>query len=164
MRDIVIINTGGTFNKCYDQKSGNMVINKETEDLKSLTKKMFRKDIRIINIIQKDSLFFDDEDRQLLLETIKSQAKARTIVIHGTDTMNQSCEFVAQHIKDQTIVFTGAFVPYSIDETEAVANLSLAVGYGQAVEKFGTYIAMHGVVSPHKDIKKDKVNDTFIYL
>ncbi|RLA74729.1 MAG: asparaginase [Epsilonproteobacteria bacterium] len=162
MKDILIINTGGTFNKIYNQKTGDMNINKNEADLKNILKIVFKKDIKILNIIQKDSLDFDDNDRQLLSNTIKKQKQKNIIIIHGTDTMNQSCEFVAKQIKNKNIVFTGAFVPYSIDAKEAVANLSLAIGYMQACKLHEIHIAMHGLVKPHNKIKKDRQNDTFI--
>ncbi len=164
MKDIVVINTGGTFNKLYNQKTGCMHINKNEKMLKSFLKKIFRKDVHIVNIIQKDSLFIDEVDRELLVKTVQKQTQNKIVVIHGTDTMTTSSEFIAKYLINKTIVFTGAFVPYSIEPTEAVANLSLAVGYIQASDNFGVYVAMHGTVSLHKDIKKDKTNDTFMLI
>jgi L-asparaginase len=141
-----------------------MDINKNEKKLKQFIKKAFRKDIQLINIIQKDSLHIDHTDRELLVQTVQKQTYDKIIIIHGTDTMTTSCEFVAKHTQNKTIVFTGAFVPYSIDPIEAVANLSLAVGFARWTQTHNTYIAMHGDVQPYQNMKKDKTNDTFIMI
>jgi L-asparaginase len=53
-------------------------------------------------------------------------------------------------------------VPYSIDPTEATANLASAYGYMNCVKKEGIYIAMNGVMDTYKRVKKDRIQGKFI--
>jgi L-asparaginase len=156
MNDILIINTGGTFNKVYDEIKGELVIPKSSKNLKKLVKKAYKNVMNIKGIIYKDSLEFKDKDRKKLLQTIQDSRYNKIIVIHGTDTMNISAQFVSQAKLKKQIVFTGAMKPASIDETEAIANLSLALGFLNGDVKNGIYIAMHSIVKKHNKIFKNK--------
>jgi L-asparaginase len=156
MNDILIINTGGTFNKVYDEIKGELVIPKSSKNLKKLVKKAYKNVMNIKGIIYKDSLEFKDKDRKKLLQTIQDSRYNKIIVIHGTDTMNISAQFVSQAKLKKQIVFTGAMKPASIDETEAIANLSLALSFLNGDVKNGIYIAMHSIVKKHNKIFKNK--------
>jgi len=83
------------------------------------------------------------------------------LLIHGTDTMDKSAEFLAKKIKNKTIVLTGAMQPYSIDPVEATANFMLGFGYLQTACENGVYIAMHGNVKEYTKIKKNKEKGIF---
>ncbi len=163
MNNILCINTGGTFNKYYNPSNGLLEVDKTSRAIKSITKKWLC-EIDIIDIIGKDSLEFDDIDRTLLLETIRSQPDlAKIIVIHGTDTMHLSAEVLAKASLPHTIVFTGAMVPFSIEPVEAAANFASAAGYISSLENPGVYIAMNGCFVNYKNIIKDRINNKFIY-
>ncbi|MDD3775118.1 MAG: asparaginase domain-containing protein [Sulfurovaceae bacterium] len=163
MNNILCINTGGTFNKYYNPSNGLLEVDKTSRAIKSITKKWLC-EIDIIDIIGKDSLEFDDIDRTLLLETIRSQPDlAKIIVIHGTDTMHLSAEVLAKASLPHTIVFTGAMVPFSIEPVEAAANFASAAGYISSLENPGVYIAMNGCFGNYKNIIKDRINNKFIY-
>ena len=163
MNNILCINTGGTFNKYYNSSNGSLEVDKTSKTIKEIMKKWLC-DIDIVDIIGKDSLEFDDNDRTLLLETIKSQSCfAKIIVIHGTDTMHLSAEVLANASLSNTIVFTGAMVPFSIDPVEAAANFASAAGYISSLENPGVYIAMNGCFGNYKNVIKDRINNKFIY-
>ncbi|OPX26218.1 MAG: hypothetical protein B1H07_04880 [Campylobacteraceae bacterium 4484_166] len=161
MKNIMIINTGGTFNKRYDESNGKMIVCKDRKKFDNFIQETFRQDIQTIHIIQKDSLDFDDNDRELLVETIKNQKAKKIIIIHGTDTIDKSSFKIDEHIKDKLIVLTGAFMPYSIEPKEAVANLSLGLGFLMAYKDQGVYISMHGDVKPYQNFKKDRAINSF---
>jgi len=151
---IHFINTGGTFNKRYNPIKGVLEVPSNYEAiLKILKHSLFNQEYKITQIISKDSLEFEDKDREFLLETIKNSKEDKIIVIHGTDTMKISAEFVS-NIKNKKIVFCGAMKPFEIDEIEATANLFLAIGFIKNA-KNGIYIAMNGVVDNYKKIEKD---------
>ena len=59
-------------------------------------------------------------------------------------------------LNNQTILITGAMVPFSIDSIEANANFSMALGYLLDANKKGVFIAMHGLVNEHKKIFKNR--------
>ncbi len=114
-------------------------------------------------IIHKDSLFFTDEDRELLAQTISDSAHQNIIIIHGTDTMEQSANFLSErlHNSDKNIIFVGTMKPYSISHDEAIFNLSLALGYLNANIPSGIYISMHGLVLPYDKIGKNRDEGAF---
>ena len=151
MKKILIINTGGTFNKVYNPRTGNLDIGKDA--LADLTKQWLC-EIKCIDIIQKDSLDFSQKDREILLQTIAESTYNAIIVVHGTDTMETTAKYLSREIQDKAIVLTGAMIPYSINSIEATANLASAYGYLQALDNRGVYIAMHGTILPHYQITK----------
>ena len=115
MKNIICIDTGGTFNKIYDTKKGILDVDKDSNAIKHIFKKWLGK-FELISIIGKDSLEFTENDRELLLETIKSTPiTSSIIVIHGTDTMDISAAYVSDANLPQTIIFTGAMTPFSIE-------------------------------------------------
>lgn len=162
MDNILIINTGGTFNKYYDSITGELVVDKSSKALDEILRHWLCA-FEIINIIGKDSLYFDDNDRKLLYSTIANTPKeTKIIIIHGTDTMEISANFLAKLHLPHSIVFTGAMVPFSINPIEATANLSSAIGYLQATNNPCVMIAMHGAILSYDCITKDKKNGKFI--
>jgi len=156
---IEIINTGGTFNKRYNPITGELEVPSDCFAIKDILKKSLF-DIKITQIISKDSLEFTKKDRELLLKTIKNSKSDKIIVIHGTDTMRKSAKFVDKFIKDKVVVFTGAMKPYEIEKVEATANFMMAYGFIQNA-KNGIYIAMHGLVDNYKKIQKDYKRGVF---
>jgi len=160
MKKILIISTGGTFNKVYNPKNGNLEIDKSAQALKTIASKWLC-EFEIQNIIGKDSLDMTNHDRLELLSTIHQANYQYIIIVHGTDTMDVTAEYLAESKLEKTIVITGAMVPYSIDPTEATANLASAYGYIHALEKNGVFIAMNGVMGSYEKVKKNREKSKF---
>jgi len=160
MNKLLIISTGGTFNKIYNPKNGILEIDDTAKALKELASKWLCP-FEIVTIIGKDSLEMTNQDRLELLGTISQTEYKHVIVVHGTDTMAVTAEYLAQGELDKCIVLTGAMVPYSIDPVEATANLASAYGYLQALEEDGVYIAMNGALDTYKKVKKDRKKGRF---
>ncbi|HIQ27333.1 MAG TPA: asparaginase [Sulfurovum sp.] len=161
MKKILIINTGGTFNKTYNPLNGKLEINTYTNALDKIASKWFY-DFEVLHIIGKDSLEMTNQDRLELLGTISQSSYHSFIVIHGTDTMDISAAYIDEAGLEKEILFTGAMVPYSIDPVEATANFASAYGYMQALKKDGVYIAMNGIIDKYHKIKKDRKKGKFI--
>jgi len=160
MKDIQIVSTGGTFNKIYNPLNGNLEIDTNNLALKKIQNKWLCQ-FNIDAIINKDSLDFTNQDREELTNYIQKSEFNKIIIIHGTDTMDLSAQYLASQNLNKTIIFTGAMVPFSIDPIEATANLTLAIGYLKCT-KNGVYIAMNGVVDSYDKVKKDRVNGKFV--
>jgi len=160
MRKILIINTGGTFNKVYNPLNGNLDIDLNGNAVKQIAKNWLV-NFKVINIIGKDSLDIDEKDREILLKTIKESSEQSIIIIHGTDTMDKSAKFLDEAHLEKVIILTGAMVPYSIDPIEATANFSSAYGYINAINKSGVYIAMNGVIKDYTSVIKNKEKGYF---
>ena len=160
MKNILVINTGGTFNKVYNPLTGNLDIDKNGKAVKEL-KKIWLNSFKIKNIIGKDSLDMTEQDREEILKVIKSRSEKRVIIIHGTDTMDKTAEYLSKEKLNQKIVLTGAMVPYSINPIEATANFASAYGYILGIDKKEVYISMNGRIENHKRVIKNKEKGYF---
>ena len=164
MQKITIVNTGGTFNKRYNPLNGELIVDKTSSALKDITQKWLNRFDEIIDIIGKDSLDIDDSDRLEILETIKKAKNHKIIIIHGTDTMDITAQYLSKHNISKQIILTGAMMPYSIDPVEATANFASAFGYISAIDRDGVYISMNGSISNYTEVIKDRELGRFGYL
>lgn len=159
---MLIINTGGTFNKRYDPIKGELFVPQDSSAIEAILASLVI-DISLQGILYKDSLEMDDHDRSVLGKTITELEAKTIIVVHGTDTMDVSAEYVASLELDKVIVFTGAMVPFSIDPLEATANLSMAIGYANNGSA-GVHIVMQGIMGRYEQVKKNKSAGKFEYV
>jgi L-asparaginase len=157
-----IINTGGTFNKRYDPIKGELFVPNDDCAVETILKFLVI-DIPVSGIVYKDSLEMNDQDRKVLADAIAQCDEKTVIVVHGTDTMDLSAEYVDNLKLDKVIVFTGAMVPFHIDPLEATANLAMAMGYARNA-KDGVYIVIQGVMNSFKQVKKNKSVGKFEYV
>jgi L-asparaginase len=160
MKKILIMSTGGTFNKIYDPIKGEFVIDTESQALHKIAKK-WQCEFEILNLIGKDSLDMNNHDRLELLATINQSEYHHILIVHGTDTMDVTAEYLADAELEKCIVLTGAMVPYSVDPVEATANLCSAYGYLNALGQEGVFIAMNGLMGSYDRIKKDRFKGKF---
>ena len=161
MGKILIINTGGTFNKRYNPLKGELEVPQDGIAVESILQYCYNTSYELLNIIHKDSLEMTEEDRELMVKTIKNSVCQKVLIIHGTDTMDVTATFLALNIKDKIITLTGAMVPFSIDTVEATANFMMALGDLQLREKNGVNLAMHGAIASHGSIYKNRQKGIF---
>jgi len=154
MEDLLIINTGGTFNKIYNKLTGNLDIDEKNLSLKEIENHWLCR-LNYISIINKDSLEFTNSDREELLRVINQAEYSKIVVIHGTDTIDISAKFISDKVENKTVVFTGAMVPFSINKIEATANLALALGFCKVATN-GVYIAINGIVDSFDKVVKNR--------
>ena len=163
MKNILIIDTGGTFNKITNPKTNKTIVDNSSIALKKISLH-WRHNLTSLNIIEKDSLDMTNLDRLELLMTINNHEHTHIIVIHGTDTMDLTAQYLAEAETEKCIVLTGAMVPFSNDFIEATANFSSAYGYINALplNHDGIYIAMNGLIEDYKSIIKDHAKGRFV--
>lgn len=159
---ILVINTGGTFNKRYDEVTGELKVPADEQAVDAVLA-TFRDNhhIRLLGLIHKDSLELTPKDREQLAETINAAAEDRILLVHGTDTMDATARFLAAHCPAKRIVLTGAMKPFELDPLEAGSNFALAFGFLNADAEPGLFIAMHGLALPHERISKDRQQGIF---
>lgn len=162
MQKILIINTGGTFNKVYNPLKGELEVPKDGIAPEAILRYFYNTNYKLINIIHKDSLEMNEDDRILMLQTIEQSDASKVLIIHGTDTMDITARFLGLHVKHKVVVLTGAMVPFSIDTVEATANFSMALGSLHVRDENGIYIAMHGLFSKHDTIYKNREKGIFL--
>ncbi|MFA5685024.1 MAG: asparaginase domain-containing protein [Lysobacteraceae bacterium] len=152
MDQLCIVTTGGTIDKVYfDDKSdfqiGEPQIGRILEELGVA----FR--FNVIALLRKDSLHMNEDDRQLLRQTIAAQAASHVLITHGTDTMVRTAQVLAD-IADKTIVLTGALNPARFRGSDAEFNIGCAVGAVQCLPA-GVYIAMNGRIWDPSRVRKN---------
>ncbi|MDT8339795.1 MAG: asparaginase domain-containing protein [Sulfurimonas sp.] len=156
---MLILNSGGTFNKKYNPLSGELEVPYSNEAIEKILKSMDAK-YDLAGVIYKDSLEMTIDDRKILTNIIMESKDDTFVIVHGTDTMHLSAEFLAEIFDDRKIVFVGAMRPFEIDSIEASLNLGMAIGFAKGVKEYGVYICMSGHVEPwdkiHKNIKFGK--------
>ena len=156
MEKILILNTGGTFNKRYNPLKGELEVPQDGIAVESILQYCYNTSYELLNIIHKDSLEMSEEDRELIVKTIQASSARKVLIVHGTDTMDVTATFLALHVKDKVITLTGAMVPFSIDTIEATANFMMALGDLHVRETKGVYLAMHGAIASHGSIYKNR--------
>jgi L-asparaginase len=157
---IEIFTTGGTIAKVYDELSGDLIF-----DEFNLTKmlKRSRSGVKTITpLFLKDSLDMDDIDREIIYQSVENSKYKKIIITHGTDTMVQSAKKLST-IKSKTIVLTGAMIPFSFKNSDALFNLGSAFSVVDILEN-GVYICMNGKCFKWDEVKKDTKVGKFISL
>ena len=105
-------------------------------------------------LMLKDSLEFDDVDRNAILETIKKASETAIVITHGTGTMDKTARFLENKVQDKTIVITGAMRPFSLSSSDGEFNLGGAIIGAQLLEP-GVWGIMNGRVFPANQISKN---------
>ncbi|TNF01179.1 MAG: asparaginase, partial [Deltaproteobacteria bacterium] len=100
-QDVIVLTTGGTIDKSYDEFEGTLE-NRETM-IKELILGKLRLPytyLRVYSIMSKDSLYMTDYDRSLIAKSIKTQMEKGfpIVVLHGTDTMAKTAEYCLQEV------------------------------------------------------------------
>lgn len=156
-KNIVIINTGGTFSKTYNANKSSLEIKDNNKFINRILNSLYKsnKKPKVHGIIYKDSLDINKKNRIELKNLIQTYKEEKIIIIHGTDTMNKTAKFLNKKIKNKTIVFVGSMIPYSINKIEALATLSMALGFMNNTNNKDIYICMNGLIKKHTQIKKN---------
>lgn len=156
---IKIIITGGTFDKEYNELTGELFF-RDTHINEMLTLGRCRVHYKIKKLMMIDSLFMKASHRSLILkECIRSKEK-NIVITHGTDTMAETAKVLGQKIKNKTVVLTGAMVPYKFGSSDGMFNLGSTVSFAQVLPP-GVYIAMNGRYFNWYNVRKNKNKGEF---
>lgn len=160
---IHLIATGGTIDKQYDAVLGTLVSGEPVIARILTIAGLDSDELRVSNFLQKDSLDITDAERADLADFIATSPSERILVTHGTDTMNETAEFIARATAgaNKTVVLTGAMLPYSVMDSDATFNVGSAYVAVQLLSP-GVYIAMHGRVFHHNLYVKNKDQGRFV--
>jgi len=152
---MLILNSGGTFNKRYNSLSGELEVPYDNYALEKILQSV-ESDYSLAGVVYKDSLDMDSNDRKMLASIIMESKDDCFILVHGTDTIHKTAEFLSEIFDDRKIVLTGAMNPFEVDNIEASLNLGMAIGFVQAKIEAGVYICMNGHVKKWNEILKNK--------
>jgi L-asparaginase len=139
---IRILATGGTFDKEYNELTGELFFqDSHIGAMLRLARCHLNVEVRTLMMI--DSLLMTDSDRQLILEQCLRAQEDRIVITHGTDSMEVTAAVLGRAIKDKTVVLTGAMVPYTFGSSDGLFNLGTALAFAQTLPP-GVYVAMNG--------------------
>ena len=152
---MLILNTGGTFNKKYNSLSGELEVAYNNEFIKTILDST-QAPFDLAGVMYKDSLDMTLEDRKILAHIILESKDDIFVIVHGTDTISETAEFLNGIFDDRAIVLVVAMKPFEVDNIEASFNLGMAMGFAQGVDEYGIYICMNGFTEHWDKIKKNK--------
>tara|TARA_Y100000994_G_C15646461_1_gene423504 strand:- start:148 stop:657 length:510 start_codon:yes stop_codon:yes gene_type:complete len=153
-RYIKIFATGGTFDKEYDEITGELYF-KETNLFQLLQLGRSKMDVKIETLMMIDSLQMSDAERQYIVEKCKKEKAEKIIITHGTDTMTETASLIAKDIKNKTIILTGAMIPIKFGSSDGLFNLGSALSFAQVLS-YGVYITMNGQYFHWDNVRKNK--------
>jgi len=156
---IRVLVTGGTFDKEYNELNGSLFF-KDTHirEMLRLGRCDLELDLRVLMMI--DSTEMTEADRARILQSCLEEADERVVITHGTDTMAETARYLGERVKDQTIVLTGAMVPYTFGSSDGLFNLGSALAFVQSLPH-GVYVAMNGRTLPWDNVRKNRATGVF---
>ena len=151
--------TGGTFDKEYNEITGQLFF-KDTHMPELLEKGRCRVPVEVRTLMMIDSLEMTDGDRSLIAHQCQGCEETRIVVTHGTDTMSETARYLAERVKDKTIVLTGAMIPIKFGSSDGLFNLGSALAFAQSLPH-GVYVAMNGRYFHWDNVRKNKETGVF---
>lgn len=169
MRTITLITTGGTIEKTYDEASGQL-LNRGSIVRRMLGRlRLEETDVRIVELMSKDSLLMTEDDRQRIVEAVRTAGgegphteSTGIVILHGTDTLCTTGERLVERLPRPRvpIILSGAMRPYEMKQSDALQNLTEAV-FAAGVLPPGIYCVAHGRALPFPGVAKDRNRGTF---
>jgi L-asparaginase len=156
---IRILITGGTFDKEYDERNGQLFF-KDTHVAEMLRLGRCRVEATIRTVMLMDSLEMTEADRALIAHHCAQAQENRILVTHGTDTMVETAAAIADAVSEKTVVLTGAMIPYAFGSSDGLFNLGSALSFAQVLPE-GVYIAMNGKWFPWNRVRKNRERGEF---
>jgi L-asparaginase len=154
-----IIATGGTFDKHYNELNGTLGF-ADSHLPAAIARARITTPVEFEQLPLLDSLDMDDEDRQRVLASCRAAAEKAIVIVHGTDTMQDTAAVLGPANLGKTIVFTGAMIPYEIDHSDAFFNMGFACGVAQVLPP-GVYVAMNGRIFGWDNVRKNRAAGVF---
>ena len=156
---IRIFITGGTFDKEYNEITGQLYFNDtHMHDLLEMGRSKVKVEIRTLMMV--DSLEMSDEDRELIARQCIQCDEEMIVITHGTDTMADTARLLAQEVADKTIILTGAMIPIKFGSSDGLFNLGSALAFAQTLPH-GVYVAMNGRYFNWDNVRKNKQTGMF---
>jgi len=156
-----IIATGGTFDKHYNELKG--VLGFAESHLPEVIERSRMTVPVVLDVVSLlDSLDMQDADRAKVLNACQAAHENAIVIVHGTDTMRETAEVLGHSaaLAGKVIVFTGAMIPYAIENSDALFNFGFACGVAQTLPP-GVYVAMNGQVFVWDNVTKNRAAGVF---
>lgn len=156
---IRIFITGGTFDKEYNELNGELYF-KDTHLSDLLEMGRSRVPVEIRTLMMVDSLEMTEQDRDLIVHQCNNCDETQIVITHGTDTMSETANVLAQKVANKTVVLTGAMIPIKFGSSDGLFNLGSALAFAQTLPP-GVYLAMNGRYFNWDNVRKNKQTGVF---
>src|SRR5881396_1147883 len=156
---ILILVTGGTFDKEYNELDGTLFF-KQTHVPEMLVLGRSKVAVAVRTLMLIDTLDMTESDRGRIAEECRNAAEGRIVITHGTDTMEATARALGATIRHKTVVLTGAMIPYKFGSSDGLFNLGSALAFVQALPP-GVYIVMNGRYFHWNNVRKNKTTGEF---
>lgn len=155
MKNVRIVVTGGTIDKVHDTRSEGLSFAPDGSTHIPELLRIGRCHFPIVQLLMlKDSLYFDDADREAIAGAAIDAAERSIVITHGTGTMGDTARFLSDRVQGKTIVLTGAMRPFSLYASDGEFNLGGAVVAAQILPP-GVWGVMNGRVFAAENLNKN---------
>jgi len=162
---IAVIMTGGTIAKTYDLRKA--VLRNVDPVIKRLIRSLRLEGAKVSfkELMRKDSLDLDQDDRARIVETVQTAIKRNSavVIIHGTDTLSATGEALLAAMAAPTvpIILTGAMAPFVVEGSDGLQNVTEAL-FACRLLAPGIYAVFHGRALAFPGVVKDRDALTFV--
>jgi len=146
MKKITFLTCWGTIDKdywvwkwIYDVEIWSPSINK------IINKFDINSDIEVVEVLRKDSLDMDDNDRKKVKEELWKIKNDRIIITHWTDKIIETWKKI-QDIQNKVVVLVGSARPWAMNDSDAELNIWYALWILDILadnKMYGVYLAMN---------------------
>lgn len=174
MEKIVLITTGGTIEKTYDERTGELANRRSLVDRMLQELRLEGAEVDVVELMHKDSLFMDEDDRRKVLEAVRGAVRklgatgdggglAGVVILHGTDTLAETGRVLHDGLQPPrvAVVLTGAMRPFEMKRSDALQNLTESLFASRTLPP-GVYCVAHGRALAFPDVAKDRDRGTFV--
>ena len=165
MMVIYVVTTGGTIEKAYSEQKGTVANLDSKIDRYLRLLRLPDSGVRIVPLMNIDSLEMTDSGRVQILGTVKAllPEQAPIVITHGTDTMIQTGLYLQRALPELKvpIVLTGAMTPLGFEGSDGLQNLTESL-FAVRILAPGVYVVMHGQLFPEDRVKKDHTLARFV--
>lgn len=154
-----ILATGGTFDKHYNELNGSLGF-AASHLPAAIARARITVPVALEQLPLLDSLDMGDADRARVLASCRAAQEQHIVIVHGTDTMRETAAVLGAAGLAQTVVLTGAMIPYEIDNSDALFNLGFACAVAQTLPA-GVYVAMNGQIFAWDNVQKNRAAGVF---
>ena len=162
---IVLISTGGTIEKTYDELAG--VLSNRVSVLDVMLASLQLQGVSIVRVplMNKDSLEMTHDDHALIARMAQGMSETHdgVVIVHGTDRLAVTGETCHELIGTPRvpIILTGALRPWELRTTDAVQNLTESLLAVQILPP-GVYAVLHNEVLQFPGVIKDRDQNRFV--
>ena len=154
-RSVRILVTGGTIDKVHDPRTEGLSFSPDGATHIPEMLRIGRCHFPVVELLMlKDSLYFNDTDRDAIAAAVMRSPEEAIVITHGTGTMGDTARHLLARSPDKVVILTGAMRPFSLYASDGEFNLGGAIAAAQVVPA-GVWGVMNGRVIPADRLNKN---------